>query len=101
MQGDPGAFATKTDQAGVVAGPGREALRTDVQRLEQIRLAGPVRPDDKYEARLQLELEPSVRAEISQRDLVDDQALTGQGRRLRCPFRGRAGFARAPVLANG
>src|SRR5205814_7289132 len=64
------------DQARVIARSRREPLRADMQRLEQVRLAGPVWADHEHEPGLQLELEPSIRAEISQRDLVDDQPAT-------------------------
>jgi hypothetical protein len=60
----------------LLVGPraGREALGADMQRLEQVRLPGPVRPRDEDEPRLQCELEPFVAAEVSERDLADDQA---------------------------
>ena len=61
-------------EARIAAGPRRETLGADVERLEQVRLAGAVRSDHEHQARLQLELEASVRAEISERDRVDDQA---------------------------
>jgi hypothetical protein len=63
---DSRAFSPEADQARIGARAGREALGADVQRLEQVRLAGPVRADDEYEPRLQPELEAGVRAEISQ-----------------------------------
>ena len=61
------------DQLHVRARAGREALRADVQRLEQVRLAGAVRPGDEDEPRLERELEPGVRPEVAERDLGDDQ----------------------------
>ena len=70
-----GAFA-EADELRVGACPRREALRADVQRLEQVRLAGAVRADDEHEAGLELELEPRVRAEVPKRDSVDDQTVT-------------------------
>ena len=66
-------LGAEADQLRVGTCARREALRPDVERLEQVRLAGPVRTDHEHEPGLQLELEPSIRAEISQRDLVDDQ----------------------------
>jgi len=45
-----------------------------VERLEQVRLADAVRPDREDEARLQPELEPLVRPEVAERDVLDDQA---------------------------
>jgi hypothetical protein len=44
-----------------------------VQRLEQVRLAGPVRAGDEDEPGPQLELEPGVRAKVAQRNRLDDQ----------------------------
>src|SRR5438876_100617 len=44
----------------------REPLRPDVKRLEQVRLAGAVRPDEKHQTRLELELEPRVRPDVAQ-----------------------------------
>jgi len=72
--GDAAAGLTEADQLGVVARAWREALRADVQRLEQVRLADAVRPDRKNEPRLQLQLEPFIRAKVAQRDAGDDQA---------------------------
>jgi hypothetical protein len=45
-----------------------------VQGLEQVRLAGPVRPRHQHDARLELELEPLVRAKVSEDELANDQA---------------------------
>ena len=61
------------DQLHVGARAGREALRADVQRLEEVRLAGAVRPRDENEPRLERELEPGIRPEVAERDLGDDQ----------------------------
>jgi hypothetical protein len=73
-QRDPRAVRSEADQVCVAPCPRREALRADVQRLEEVRLPGSVRPDDERQPWLQLELEPRVRAEIPKRDAVDDQA---------------------------
>jgi len=51
-QGDSRAFTAEANQARVGAGARREALRADMQRLEQVRLAGAVRADDENETRL-------------------------------------------------
>ena len=51
-QRDPRRVAPEADQLRVGARPRREALRADVQRLEQVRLAGAVRPDHEHEPRL-------------------------------------------------
>ena len=45
------AACAEADQLRVLPGPRREALRPDVERLEQVRLAGAVRPDDEDDAR--------------------------------------------------
>ena len=63
----------EADQLRVDPRARREPLRADVQRLEQVRLAGAVRADDEDDPRLQAELEPGVRAEVAQRDRRDDQ----------------------------
>jgi hypothetical protein len=44
-----------------------------VQRLEQVRFPGAVRSDDEHQAGLQVEVEPSVGANVAKRDFVDDQ----------------------------
>jgi hypothetical protein len=49
-------------------------LAADVERLEQVRLAGAVVTDDEYETGFECELEAGVRAEVAQRDRRDDQA---------------------------
>jgi hypothetical protein len=41
--------------------------------LEQVRLAGAVRPDDEHEPRRQLEIQSGVGAEVAERDSLDDQ----------------------------
>ena len=68
------AVRAEADQLRVGARPRREALRAEVQRLEQVRLAGAVRADDEHEPRLEGEVEPGVRAEVAQRERADDQA---------------------------
>ena len=72
-QRHPGGALAEADQLRVGARARREALRADVQRLEQVRLAGAVRPDDEHEPRLEVEVEPGVRAEVAERDVRDDQ----------------------------
>ena len=44
-----------------------------MERLEQVRLAGPVRARDEHDPRLEGELEAWVRAEVAERDLADDK----------------------------
>jgi hypothetical protein len=72
---DAGSLGAEPDELLVGARAGREPLCTDVERLEEVRLPGSVRPRDQDEPRLQCELEPFVAAEVSERDLADDQAL--------------------------
>jgi LmbE family N-acetylglucosaminyl deacetylase len=53
----------------------REALRRDVQRLEQVRLADAVRADDEDDPGLERELERRVRAVVRKRDRVRNQTV--------------------------
>ena len=73
------ASAPKRTSCASDPGPRREALRADVQRLEQVRLAGAVRRRPRARARLQRELEPRVRAEVAERELADDQPASRIG----------------------
>jgi hypothetical protein len=82
LDGSAVPLAAKRDPAGVLAEaqhlrvrarPRREPLRPEVQRLEQVRLSGPVGPDGQHEARLEIEVEPRVRANVPERDRADDQ----------------------------
>jgi len=73
-QRDPGGRGADPDELLVGARPGREALRAQMQRFEQVRLAGTVRAGDEHEARLQPELQPFVGAEVAKGDCSDDQA---------------------------
>jgi hypothetical protein len=59
-------------------------LRAEVQRLEQVGLAGAVRTDDENESRLEIEIETRVRADVAQRDRLDDQ-ISRLRRRLSVP----------------
>jgi hypothetical protein len=54
----------------------RKALRRDVQRLEQVRLADAVRPDDENEAGRERQVERGVRPVTTKRDVANDQALS-------------------------
>ena len=54
-------------QLGVRTRPRREALRPDMQRLEQVRLAGAVRAGHQHEAGLELQVERRVRAVVAER----------------------------------
>jgi hypothetical protein len=53
MHGNSRGRCAETDQLRIRPRSRREALRRDVQRLEQVRLADAVRPDRQQEARLQ------------------------------------------------
>ncbi len=46
---------------------------SEVERLEQIRLAGAVLPGDQDDPRREREIERRVRAVVPERDAVDDQ----------------------------
>jgi hypothetical protein len=74
LERDPGAGRAEADELLVGTRARREALRADVERFEQVRLAGAVRPGDEDEPGLQPELEAFVAAEVSERDVPDDQA---------------------------
>jgi hypothetical protein len=47
FQLDAGGLGAEADQLRVIARPRREPLRADMQRLEQVRLAGAVRAGDE------------------------------------------------------
>jgi hypothetical protein len=68
-----GLALAEADQVALDAGAGREALRADVERLEQIRLAGSVLADDEDDSGGELEIEGAVRAVVPERDAADDQ----------------------------
>ena len=67
------------DQRSVAAGARGESLRTHVERLEQIRLAGAVRAVEKHDPGLQAQLERGVRTEVAKRDVADDQPASRMG----------------------
>ena len=54
------------------ASAGREALRTDMQRLEQVRLACAVGANYEHETWLEVEVEASIRPDVPERDRGDD-----------------------------
>jgi hypothetical protein len=56
-----------------VAGTRREALRREVERLEQIRLADAVATDDEYDPGREVEVERRVRPIPAERYAIDDQ----------------------------
>ena len=69
-----GALA-EPDELRVLPRSRREALRRDMERLEQVRLARAVRPHDEHETLRQPELERRVRADVPERDRLDDQVV--------------------------
>jgi len=69
-------------------------LRPDMQRLEQVGLAGTVRPGDKHQTSLELQIELGIGAEVPERERSDYQAAQAP---LAVPSSGRSGSARAPV----
>src|SRR6266516_4564471 len=80
LAGDPHspALRAETHHLCIGAGPRREALSTDMEGLEQVRLAGAVRARDEDDPGLQLELEPGVGAEIAKRQLADGEPAGGR-----------------------
>src|SRR5439155_12011452 len=61
---DPPSLLAKADKLRVGTCTRREALRTDVQRLEQIRLTGSIRSDHEHQPWLEVEVEPRVRPDV-------------------------------------
>jgi hypothetical protein len=72
-QPDGGRVRAEPDQAAVRARPRREALGAEVDRLEQVGLARSVLARDEDDSRSEGEIERRVRAEVPERDGVDDQ----------------------------
>ena len=74
--------SAKPDRGRLAASPEREALRAHVDGLEEIRLAGAVGTRDEDEPRDEVELLASIRAEVGQAEVCDDQSarsnLSGQ-----------------------
>src|SRR5204863_9604767 len=68
----PRAFS-ESDELRVRARARRKPLRADVQRLEQVRLAGAVLADYEDETGPKVEVEPRVRPDVAQGDRRDDQ----------------------------
>jgi hypothetical protein len=67
-----GGFA-EPDQLTVVACARREALRREVERLEQVRLADAVAADDENDPGREVEVERRVRPIPAERYAIDDQ----------------------------
>ena len=72
-QRECGFALAEANQVALDARAGREALRADVERLEQVRLAGAVLADDEDDPGGELEIEGAVRAVVPERDAADDQ----------------------------
>ena len=64
---------TELDQLAVGPGAGGEPLRTDMERLEQVGLAGAIVARDEDDTRTQLEVEGRVGAVVPEGDVPDDQ----------------------------
>jgi hypothetical protein len=64
---------TETDQLAFGACSRREALRADVERLEQVGLSGTVLSHDEHDAGGKLEVEGAIGAVVPKRDAADDQ----------------------------
>ena len=74
---DSRGLRAEANELRIVAASRRETLRSDVDRLEQIRLARAVPADGQQEPGGQLQLERRVRAVVAERDFPDDQAARG------------------------
>jgi hypothetical protein len=61
------------DQLAVVASARRKALRREVERLEQVRLADAVAADDEDDPGREVEVERRVRPIPAERYAIDDQ----------------------------
>jgi hypothetical protein len=78
-QRHPGGRLPEAHELRVHPRPRREALAADVRRLEQVRLADAVRAHHDHESRLEVELEPLVRPEARERQVLDDQPASRIG----------------------
>jgi hypothetical protein len=77
LHGDARVLLTEADQLRIRSRAGRKALDGHMQALEQVRLAGPVRPNGKNDARLEVELEERVGAIVPERERPNDQPAEG------------------------
>jgi hypothetical protein len=73
LERDERRVLAEADQLAVGARARREALRAEVQRLEQVRLAGTVLPNYEDDSGSEVEVERRVGAVVSERDVPDDQ----------------------------
>jgi hypothetical protein len=71
---DPRRLLAEADQLRVLASPRGEPLCADMQRLEQVRLAGAVRPDRENDPVRERQVERRVRPVLTERQLVDQPA---------------------------
>src|SRR5262249_21849576 len=78
-QGDPRAVRSKPNQVRVAARPRREALRADVQRLEEVGLPRAVGTHDEHKPRLQLQLELGVGAVVPDENRAADPPANRMG----------------------
>jgi hypothetical protein len=76
LQPDPSAVRTEVDDLRVAPRARRETLCPDVQRFQEIRLAGTVGACDEDDAGLERQLELTVGPEVSERDVANDQAVS-------------------------
>ena len=67
------AVSPKRISCAVVTRARREALRREVQRLEQVRLADTVSADDQHDPGREVEVERRVRPVLAERYAIDDQ----------------------------
>jgi hypothetical protein len=74
VHADASSRLPEADQLCVRPSPRREALRRDVQRLQQVGLADAVRTDGENEPRLERDVEPLVRPVLREMKRLDDQA---------------------------
>ena len=65
--------AAEAGKVRVIAGTWRDPLRRHVHRLEQVRLASPVRADGEHEPSWQIEVERGIRPEVLELQARDDQ----------------------------
>jgi hypothetical protein len=76
LQPDPPALGTEADDLRVAPRARRETLRPDVQRFQEVRLAGTVSACDEDDAGLERQLELTVGPEVSECEVADDQAVS-------------------------
>src|SRR6266508_2803496 len=75
---DPSRIGAEAHDLRIAARARGEALRSDVQSLEEVRLACPVWTRDEHHAGLELQFQPGIRAKVAERDLANDQLASNQ-----------------------